>query len=364
MHTLPWYVILTPLTPPSSTEFDRNARPPRSSEDDIVSRSGSPTPRNSPRTARAILMGMYVDSSNSSSGHAAGAASATTSAAIAASGQQHGGNVTAKPALATPSSGGSTSAPHSLLHHMSAHQQHQQQQQHHHHQQQQQQQQQLMSQSLHPSTHSMQPLLGSNAIAAAGNNNSNSSRPASVISTSQHSMLLSTLVQPNSLKLASAKYADSLERQSVVSSTSTTDLNNQPEQQPAQTSASSSNHRSSVLYDSVGGGGSGGGGDGAGEPRLLTITTNKNTNLGIRLMGGNAVGIYVHYVQKGSLAEAAGMREGDQIVEYNGADLRRVTAEQAANEISRPAEKVLLVVQHDLKSEWLYLCSDHSFEIV
>lgn len=211
-----------------------------------------------------------------------------------------------------------------------------------------------MSQSLHPSTHSMQPLLGSNTVAGA-NQSSNSSRPASVISTSQHSMLLSTLAQPNSLKMTSAKYADSLERQSVVSSTSTTDLSSQagrgcspgpsqPTQSSQASASSSSNHRSSVLYDSVGG-------DAAVEPRLLTIMTNKNTNLGIRLMGGNAVGIYVHYVQKGSLAEAAGMREGDQIIEYNGADLRRVTAEQAANEISRPAEKVLLVVLHDMKSE-------------
>lgn len=70
---------------------------------------------------------------------------------------------------------------------------------------------------------------------------------------------------------------------------------------------------------------------------------------------GNAVGIYVHGVQKSSLADAAGMRMSDQILEYNGADLRRVTAEQAANEISRPAEAMKIVVQHNLKSKCAYL---------
>lgn len=41
-----------------------------------------------------------------------------------------------------------------------------------------------------------------------------------------------------------------------------------------------------------------------------------------------------------------------QILEYNGADLRRVTAEHAANEISKPAEKVTIVVQFNLKSKF------------
>lgn len=86
------------------------------------------------------------------------------------------------------------------------------------------------------------------------------------------------------------------------------------------------------------------------EPRIITMNTKKSTNLGISLMGGNAVGIYVHDVQKNSLADNAGMRKGDQILEYNGADLKRVTAEHAANEISKPADKVTVLVQHNLKS--------------
>lgn len=50
------------------------------------------------------------------------------------------------------------------------------------------------------------------------------------------------------------------------------------------------------------------------ETRIITMTTKKSTNLGISLMGGNAVGIYVHDVQGSSLADNAGMRKGDQVM--------------------------------------------------
>lgn len=110
------------------------------------------------------------------------------------------------------------------------------------------------------------------------------------------------------------------------------------------------------------------------EPRIITMHTKKSTNLGISLLGGNAVGIYVHDVQKNSIADVAGLKKGDhvsinknltrtffinllfyamliQILEYNGVNLRCVTAEQAANEISKPADKVVIVVQYNLKSK-------------
>lgn len=193
----------------SYLEFDRNARPPRSSEDDMVSRSGSPTPRNSPRTARAIHMG------------------------------------------------------------------------------------------------------------GLGNK--------SVVAPSQPTNVHSSQLPPPSTTIKNQKFADSLENQS------SSDL-----------SQTGSPNASTGLYEC--------------EPRLITMTTKKNTNLGISLMGGNAVGIYVHDVQKSSLADNAGMRKGDQILEYNGADLRRVTAEQAANEISKPVEKVTIVVQHNLKSKSVGSC--------
>ncbi|XP_063983870.1 disks large homolog 5-like isoform X6 [Diachasmimorpha longicaudata] len=82
------------------------------------------------------------------------------------------------------------------------------------------------------------------------------------------------------------------------------------------------------------------------EPRYLFIETRKCSNLGISLVGGNGVGIFVHSVQPGCLAEDAGLRSGDRILEYNGVDLRQATAEQAALELARPADKVTLVAQY------------------
>ncbi|XP_066588416.1 disks large homolog 5 isoform X4 [Prorops nasuta] len=81
------------------------------------------------------------------------------------------------------------------------------------------------------------------------------------------------------------------------------------------------------------------------ESRYLFIETRKCSNLGISLVGGNGVGIFVHSVQPGCLAEEAGLRTGDRILEYNGVDLRQATAEQAALELARPADKVTLIAQ-------------------
>ncbi|XP_034934534.1 disks large homolog 5 isoform X2 [Chelonus insularis] len=82
------------------------------------------------------------------------------------------------------------------------------------------------------------------------------------------------------------------------------------------------------------------------DPRYLFIETRKCSNLGISLVGGNGVGIFVHSVQPGCLAEEAGLTTGDRILEYNGVDLRQATAEQAALELARPADKVTLVAQY------------------
>lgn len=49
------------------------------------------------------------------------------------------------------------------------------------------------------------------------------------------------------------------------------------------------------------------------EPRIITLHTKKSINLGISLLGGNAVGIYVHDVQKNSLADVAGLKKGDHV---------------------------------------------------
>jgi len=77
----------------------------------------------------------------------------------------------------------------------------------------------------------------------------------------------------------------------------------------------------------------------------------KSKNLGIKLFGGNKVGIYVHDVAPGSPSDHAGIRNGDLILEYNGVDLSGVTAEQAANEISKLTDTVTMLVQNKLQSE-------------
>ena len=46
-----------------------------------------------------------------------------------------------------------------------------------------------------------------------------------------------------------------------------------------------------------------------------------------------------------------GLSCADQILEYNGVDLRQSTAEQAAYELAKPAEKVTILVQYNLESK-------------
>lgn len=56
----------------------------------------------------------------------------------------------------------------------------------------------------------------------------------------------------------------------------------------------------------------------------------KEGNVGLRLVGGNDVGIFVGGVQPNSPAQRQGMQEGDQILEVNGVDFSHFTREEAA----------------------------------
>ncbi|XP_051549931.1 tight junction protein ZO-3-like isoform X2 [Myxocyprinus asiaticus] len=56
----------------------------------------------------------------------------------------------------------------------------------------------------------------------------------------------------------------------------------------------------------------------------------KEGNVGLRLVGGNDVGIFVGGVQPNSPAQKEGMKEGDQILEVNGMDFNHLTREEAA----------------------------------
>ncbi|XP_056303607.1 tight junction protein ZO-3 [Danio aesculapii] len=56
----------------------------------------------------------------------------------------------------------------------------------------------------------------------------------------------------------------------------------------------------------------------------------KEGSVGLRLVGGNDVGIFVGGVQPNSPAQKQGMTEGDQILEVNGMDFNHFTREEAA----------------------------------
>ena len=49
------------------------------------------------------------------------------------------------------------------------------------------------------------------------------------------------------------------------------------------------------------------------SPRLLRPVLHRTGVLGVRLVGGNAVGIFIHSVEPGSPASDVGIQRGDQV---------------------------------------------------
>uniref|UniRef100_A0A8C5BKI2 Tight junction protein ZO-2-like n=1 Tax=Gadus morhua TaxID=8049 RepID=A0A8C5BKI2_GADMO len=64
-------------------------------------------------------------------------------------------------------------------------------------------------------------------------------------------------------------------------------------------------------------------------PNTVMACFQKGDSLGLRLAGGNAVGIFIAGVQEGSPAEEKGLRPGDQIVKVNNVDFRNIFREEA-----------------------------------
>ncbi|XP_028259231.1 tight junction protein ZO-3 isoform X2 [Parambassis ranga] len=64
---------------------------------------------------------------------------------------------------------------------------------------------------------------------------------------------------------------------------------------------------------------------------VRTVSFVKESSLGLRLVGGNDVGIFVGGVQPNSPAYEQGMKEGDQIMQVNNVDFGHFTREEAAN---------------------------------
>ncbi|NXO76485.1 ZO3 protein, partial [Sitta europaea] len=73
----------------------------------------------------------------------------------------------------------------------------------------------------------------------------------------------------------------------------------------------------------------------------------KAKSVGLRLTGGNDVGIFVSSVQEGSLAESQGVQEGDQILQVNDTSFQNLTREEAVEYLMAlpPGEEVTLWTQ-------------------
>ncbi|XP_060088827.1 tight junction protein ZO-3 [Heteronotia binoei] len=84
------------------------------------------------------------------------------------------------------------------------------------------------------------------------------------------------------------------------------------------------------------------------SPDAKVVCFIKAKSIGLRLAGGNDVGIFVAGVQEGSPAETQGIMEGDQILQVNGRVFHNLTREEAVQYLLElmPGEEVTLHVQN------------------
>ncbi|XP_055638508.1 tight junction protein ZO-1 isoform X5 [Toxorhynchites rutilus septentrionalis] len=80
------------------------------------------------------------------------------------------------------------------------------------------------------------------------------------------------------------------------------------------------------------------------EPRYITFQ--KEGSVGIRLTGGNEVGIFVTAVQQNSPAAAQGLVPGDNILKVNDMDMNGVTREEAVLFLLSLQDRIDLIVQY------------------
>ncbi|XP_049530422.1 uncharacterized protein LOC125948432 isoform X3 [Anopheles darlingi] len=81
-----------------------------------------------------------------------------------------------------------------------------------------------------------------------------------------------------------------------------------------------------------------------GEPRYITFQ--KEGSVGIRLTGGNEVGIFVTAVQQNSPASAQGLVPGDKLLKVNDMDMNGVTREEAVLFLLSLQDRIDLIVQY------------------
>ncbi len=76
------------------------------------------------------------------------------------------------------------------------------------------------------------------------------------------------------------------------------------------------------------------------------ISFQKTGSVGVRLTGGNEVGIFVSAVQPGSPASAQGLQPGDKILKVNDMDMKGVTREEAVLFLLSLQDQINLVAQY------------------
>ena len=80
------------------------------------------------------------------------------------------------------------------------------------------------------------------------------------------------------------------------------------------------------------------------DPRFISFK--KAGSVGIRLTGGNEVGIFVTAVQPGSPAAQQGLQPGDKILKVNDMDMKGVTREEAVLFLLSLQDQINLIAQY------------------
>ena len=80
------------------------------------------------------------------------------------------------------------------------------------------------------------------------------------------------------------------------------------------------------------------------DPRFISFQ--KEGSVGIRLTGGNDVGIFVTAVQPGSPAAQQGLQPGDKIIKVNDMDMTGVTREEAVLFLLSLNDQIDLIAQY------------------
>uniref|UniRef100_A0A672MDZ5 Disks large homolog 5-like n=1 Tax=Sinocyclocheilus grahami TaxID=75366 RepID=A0A672MDZ5_SINGR len=92
------------------------------------------------------------------------------------------------------------------------------------------------------------------------------------------------------------------------------------------------------------------------EPRNVIVHKGAEP-LGISIVGGENGGIFVSKVTGGSIAHQAGLEYGDQLLEYNGINLRNATEQQARLIIGQQCDTITIMAQYN---PHMYQLGNHS----